>query len=326
MRTLSNAFDTVSNEPWLGYLAIKGVEKRVAKNGSPFVKIVLGDNHVSVVANIWEDRAWYKPLADGSIKAGDHVKVMGKVSVHSAYGRQIDLLNLRPVEPRDESEGYRPEDLLEKAPADLEACAAEVETVISHLEPAPLRATVEALFAEHGAAFRRAAAARNAHHAFFGGLLHHTTMMLREARALMAVRDFPVLNPSLVLAGILLHDLGKTVELEPYPRSEYTEIGNLLGHTHVVLTWIDRAAREHEFDGPLLLHLKHIILSHHGQHEFGAAVLPQTREALFVHLIDNLDAKMQMVRYALDRLSPGDTVTERVWPLDNRAFRPTPGA
>ena len=322
--SLSEALDAATTESWTGYLAVKNAEKRVAKNGSPFLRLQLGDTETSVTANIWEDRPAFRLFADGGLKVGDHVKVQGKVSTHPQYGRQIELANLRVADARDEKDGYRPEALVEKAAVDLEACWQELEDILAQLRPEPLQATVSALFAEHGDKFRRAAAAKNAHHAFFGGLLHHTTMMTREARAVMNVRDFPHLNTSLVLAGILLHDLAKVAEMELYPRTEYTEAGNLLGHTHLVLSWLDRAARENGFEGPLLLHLKHIILSHHGQHEFGAAVLPQTKEALFVHIIDNLDAKMQMAHYALSRLGDDETCTERLWALENRALRPTP--
>lgn len=154
--------------------------------------------------------------------------------------------------------------------------------------------------------------------------MHHTGMMLREAKALLAVPDFPPMNRSLALAGILLHDLAKTVEIEKYPRCEYTEAGMLIGHISIIAGWLDEAAAQVGFGGQELLHLKHILLSHHGELEFGAAALPQTKEALFVHLIDNMDAKMQMVHFAISRLEPHESVTEKLWAFENRAFRKSP--
>jgi 3'-5' exoribonuclease len=323
---LAEALERGSDEAWTGFVVLKSAERRSARNGTAFFRATLADASAAVAANIFEDRPAFKPLASQEWKAGDHFKVAGRVSTHPQYGRQIDLAKVRPVEARDSEEGYEPGALMESAPVDLDAFWREAEAVIAGLEPAALRNTVAGLFEERGAAFRNGAAAKQAHHAYRGGLMQHTLMMLREASALMAVPDFPPLNRPLVLAGILLHDLGKTVELEAYPRTDYTEVGALLGHIQIVLEWLDTHAARAGFSGPLLLHLKHIILSHHGEREFGAAILPQTPEALFVHIIDNLDAKMNMIWTALGRLGASDTVTEKLWALDNRAFRRVPPA
>lgn len=319
--TLREALEQNLKEPWTGFVVMRGVDKKISKNGQPYFRLTLDDMSVAVAANVFEDRAHFAALESGEWKPGDHMKVMGRVSHHPQFGRQMDLLNIRPVTERDLADGYKPELLMESAPINLEAAWGELSQYIDRLRPQTLRRTVRKLFDDHGAAFRNAAAAKLAHHAYRGGLLQHTLMMLREADALLSVKDFPKINESLVFAGILLHDLGKTEELEPYPRSEYTMSGALLGHVAIVMAWLDESARACGFDGELLIHLKHIVLSHHGQHEFGAAVLPQTAEALFVNLVDNIDSKMQMVTRALSALPEGSHgPTEKLWAFENRAF------
>ena len=326
MNALNQVFNEALNQAWTGFAALKSLEKKCAKNGTNFYRITLSDGSLSFAANIFEDRVWFPNFANQQWRVGDHFKVQGKISVHAQYGRQIELIQIRPIESRDQNDGYKPHLLLETSPVDLEIFWQEIQTNIQSLEPETLRCTVEKLFNQHGDNFRKAAAAKQAHHACYGGLLHHTGMMLREANALLKVPDFPPVNRSLVIAGILLHDLAKIAEMEIYPRTEYTEAGNLLGHTHLILTWLHEVAAQCNLSNPLLLHLKHIILSHHGQYEFGAAVLPQTKEAMLVHIIDNLDAKMQMIHYALQKLPENEIVTERLWALDNRAFRKSPSA
>lgn len=323
--SLADALGRGSSEEWTGFVVLKSADRRSARNGTAFFRVTLADASTAVAANIFEDRPAFRPLATQEWKVGDHFKVAGRVAAHPQYGRQIEISKIRPVETRDAEEGYSAGALTESAPVDLDAFWSELQAAIAALEPEPLRATVASVFAEHGDAFRQSAAAKQAHHAYRGGLLQHTVMMLREASAIMALPDFPRLNASLVVAGILLHDLGKIAELEPYPRSEYTEEGSLLGHIQIVLQWLGAHASAAGLAGPLLIHLRHIVLSHHGEHEFGAAILPQTPEALLVHIIDNLDAKMNMVTTALAKMPEGGLATERLWALDNRAFRPAPG-
>ncbi len=322
--TIAEALASLQPTAWIGFAAIRSVEKRTARNDSTFYRVSLGDASTSVMSTVFDSRPGFRELADGQWKAGDHLKIEGKISTHPQYGKQIEISRARLVQPSDEAQGYCAGDLLEKAPVDLDACWVEIGQIADSLQPDPLRRTIHRLLEEHGERFRRSAAAKDAHHAYYGGLLHHTILMLREAQAIMGVQDFPPVNHHLVLAGILLHDMGKTEEIETYPRSDYTDAGSLLGHSHLVLGWLLHAAAQEGLEGDLLLHLRHIILSHHGELEFGAAVMPQTKEAMLVHLIDNLDAKMQMIHYALRQRAEGDKTTQRLWALDNRAFREAP--
>jgi len=321
---MNTPFEDALSKPSACFIALKSAEKKTAKNGNAYLRIAIYDGRELYNSTVFDERPYFKPIATGEWKPGDHFKVQGKPVLHPQYGKIFEIQQMRPVEDRDKKEGYKPDLLCERSPVDLDLCWTEVQETIASLKPEPLRLSVQTLFERHEESFRATAAAKLAHHAFFGGLMHHTVLMLREAKALMNVRDFPPMNESLVLAGILLHDLGKVAEMEIYPRSEYTLEGQLIAHQQIALCWLDEAAKASGFEGDLLIHLKHIILSHHGQPEFGAAVMPQTKEAMFVHLIDLLDSRLQIIQFALDKTDETSTLTEKLWALDNRAFRKTP--
>jgi 3'-5' exoribonuclease len=151
-------------------------------------------------------------------------------------------------------------------------------------------------------------AALRYHHPYLGGLLEHTCFVTRHALASLAI--YPELNRDLVLAGAILHDLGKIKELANPPAPERTVPGHLLGH--VVLGWemVRAAAQGLEFPDPtLLVQLEHIILAHHGSLEFGSPILPKTREALLVNFLDDLDAKLKMMSQHLESDSGGGDFT-----------------
>ena len=166
--------------------------------------------------------------------------------------------------------------------------------------------------------FEYPAAKRN-HHAFAGGLAYHTTTMLRLGKAI--VREYPELNASLLYAGIILHDLGKVIELSGPMSTEYTLTGNLVGHLVLVDEEITKACLalkidEREED---VVILRHMVLSHHGLLEYGSPVRPRIMEAEILHQIDNLDATMQMLLTSIRQTEPGE-YTDRIFGLDNRSF------
>jgi 3'-5' exoribonuclease len=178
---------------------------------------------------------------------------------------------------------------------------------------------------------RQAPAAVSVHHAWIGGLLEHTLQLLRLAEVMLPL--YPELSRDIVLMGLFLHDLGKTSELSWERGFNYTAEGNLIGHTvKGVIMLSAMAARVARDGGPALppdalLVLQHIVVSHHGQLEFGATKVPSTPEAIFVSLLDNLDAKTAVALHAAQRskgVREGQEFTDRVWSLDTRLFRPDP--
>ena len=151
-------------------------------------------------------------------------------------------------------------------------------------------------------------AARLYHHPYVGGLLEHTWFVAHHTLASLTI--YPDLNRDLALAGAILHDLGKIIEIANPPAPELTVSGQLLGH--IVLGWdlVRRAAQTLEFPDPILLvQLEHIILSHHGSLEFGSPIPPKTREALLVNFLDDLDAKLKMMSQHLESDTGGGDFT-----------------
>ena len=183
------------------------------------------------------------------------------------------------------------------------------------------------------AGFRRCPAATSLHHAFIGGLLEHTLQLLKLAEVMLPL--YPGLNRDIVLMGLFLHDLGKTVELTWEKGFRYTTEGSLVGHVVRGAIWLQvkaaMAAKQsgHRLPSDALRVLQHVILSHHGEPEHGAVKVPATPEAIFVAMLDNLDAKTAMaIAHARGPGSPaadaGGAFTDRVWALDTRLYRPDP--
>jgi 3'-5' exoribonuclease len=200
--------------------------------------------------------------------------------------------------------------LVEIAPEPVAGLWAEFQVFIDHIAHDELRMTVRGVFDEIGETFKWTPAAVSMHHAYRHGLLEHTIHMARACKALQPL--YPEVDADLAMAGILLHDTGKTVEYEGTLATKRSRKGILQGH--VVLGY--QLARKHgikaRLDSERLERLEHIVLSHQGEPEWGAAVYAATPEAVFVSMIDNLDAKMGMVQRTLRQASGNDDFSERL--------------
>ncbi|HUO09504.1 MAG TPA: HD domain-containing protein [Phycisphaerae bacterium] len=172
-----------------------------------------------------------------------------------------------------------------------------------------------------------APAAMGMHHAWIGGLLEHTVSLLELA--LLVCPRYPDIDQDLVLAGLFLHDIAKTVELSYTAGFDYTDTGRLIGHVVQGAMWVDQKAQlaSKKLGEPirkdLLMVLEHILLSHHGEPEFGAAVVPKTPEAILVNLLDNLDAKTQMAIDAVAAPAEDNTWTEYQKAFNTKLYRPS---
>jgi 3'-5' exoribonuclease len=165
------------------------------------------------------------------------------------------------------------------------------------------------------AKLRSAPAGVKNHHAFRGGLLQHVASLLKTAE--FVATHYPMLDRDLLIMGVFLHDLGKTQELTYEPDLGYTDAGQLLGHMVLAVSMLDEKIRRTEtlsgegFPESLAVHLKHLIISHHGQYEFGSPKLPMSREAIALHFIDDLDAKLHL----FDQLIEEDVNSESAWTI-----------
>jgi 3'-5' exoribonuclease len=202
------------------------------------------------------------------------------------------------------------ENLIETPPEDPAKLWADFEGFIAGIGQPELAATVQAVFADIGDTFKTAPAAIAMHHAYRHGLLEHTVHMARACRALLPL--YPEVDADLALAGILLHDIGKTIEYEGALVTQRSRKGLLQGHVVLGYQLVRRAGLKAKLDPDRLERLEHIILSHQGELEYGAAVMAATPEAVFVSMIDNLDARMGMVQRALRQASENNEFSERL--------------
>jgi len=281
------------------YFLVRQAESRTDKSGNPYLSLALGDKSGVMVARVWN-----KVLAKcpGPFAPGDHVGVQAQVE---SYKGELQL-NIRYINTvaalrdlgRDLQE-YDPELLCQATPYDREALWQELWQLAETQIRPPLGELVLRVLDHYREEFLVCPAALRYHHPYLGGLLEHTWFVTRHALASLTI--YPELNRDLVLAGAILHDLGKIKELANPPAPERTVPGHLLGH--VVLGWemVRSEAQALNFSDPILLvQLEHIILSHHGSMEFGSPILPKTREALMVNFLDDLDAKLKMMSQHLE--------------------------
>jgi 3'-5' exoribonuclease len=281
------------------YFMVRQAETRMDKSGNPYLSLALGDKSGAMVARVWN-----KVLAKcpGPFAPGDHVGVQAQVE---SYKGELQL-NIRYINTvaalRDlgrDLQGYDPELLCQATPYDREDMWQELWQVAETQIGPPLGELVLRVLERYRDQFQVCPAALRYHHPYLGGLLEHTWFVTRHALASLNI--YPELNRDLVLAGAMLHDLGKVKELANPPAPERTVPGHLLGH--VVLGWemVRSEAQALNFSDPILLvQLEHIILSHHGSMEFGSPILPKTREALLVNFLDDLDAKLKMMSQHLE--------------------------
>jgi 3'-5' exoribonuclease len=204
-----------------------------------------------------------------------------------------------------------------------------VREILTHIKDKQLTAIVNEFLGdpEIMKKFIIAPAAMGMHHAWMGGLLEHTVSLLELA--LVICPRYSDIDQDLVLAGLFLHDIAKTVELSYTAGFDYTDTGRLIGHVVQGAIWIDQKAQlaAKKIGEPirkeLLMVLEHIILSHHGEPDFGAAVIPKTPEAILVNLIDNLDAKTQMATDAVAAPAEDNTWTEYQKAFNTKLYRPS---
>jgi 3'-5' exoribonuclease len=292
------------------------------RNGKPFLKCLLRDATGEVPARQWsfDEKNFAELERTGFVRVAGHSQL---------YNGQVQLIieQIKSVEVSEQEMAA----LLPTTSRNIDAMFDEVKTVLGTLEHPAMKALADAYLADEQLmrTFRMAPAAVTVHHAWIGGLLEHTLQLLSLADRMLP--SYPELNRDIVLMGLFLHDMGKTTELTWEQGFNYSTDGNLIGHVVRGAIWLQVKAAVaaktsgHKLPGEALRVLQHIIISHHGQPEFGAAKLPSTPEAIFVSQLDDLDAKTQVGLTAADR---GGTrvgaFTDKVWALGTRIYRPDP--
>ncbi len=285
---------------------VKRVSAKTAKNGNPFLNVELADKTGAFGLNVFSDSPAYDLF--NSLKEGGIVRLEAKVDYFQdrlsprllrAEQITLDQLNGSPLLAN----------LVETAPEDADLLWNELQQFIAVIGQAELRATVQALFEEIGEQFKTAPAAISMHHAYRHGLLEHTVHMARAAKALLPL--YPEVDGDLALAGILVHDTGKVIEYQGDLVTSKSRRGILQGHVVLGYQLVRKAGIKAKLNADLLERLEHIVLSHQGELEWGAATIAATPEAVFVAKVDDLDAKMGMVQRLLRQASEGDAFSDK---------------
>ena len=299
--------DIKRDDRFEGYLIVRSAEQRASANGKNYLDMTLADKSGSINAKMW-DGTVQPPLAGSIVK----VRATG----NEFNGRmQLRVEKIRAAESRDQVDMST---LIPCAPRDPNEMLGEVVRAADHIADPDLRRITCELLDRAGDKLLTFPAAKQMHHAERSGLLHHTTTMLRAANAIMSV--YPQLNASLLIAGVIVHDLAKIDEMDADTLglvSDYSVDGKLIGHIVRGVVNIQLAAEKTKANPGKALLLQHMVLSHHGIPEYGSPLAPKFPEAEVLNTIDTLDARLYEMDEALSRAIPGG-FSEKVWGLDNR--------
>ena len=296
-----------------GYYALTGIQLKKSSAGKPYLSCTVSDSTGSVDAKLWN----YTGPA-GPEDSGKAALIRGEVTEFNG-NLQFIIQRLRFAGDQDD---FDPAALVPAAPIDPGEAMGEVRRIADSLEDGDYRRLCAALLARHGEEFARLPAAKSVHHAFLYGLLMHTLNMLRLADFLAGLYG-EVIHRDLLLTGALFHDLGKLWEFRLSPLglvTEYSLPGDLLGHVYMGAREAEDLARELDIPEEKRILLAHMLLSHHGEPEYGAAVPPMCAEAELLSAIDRIDSRMEIYAEALPQAQPG-RFTLRVPSLDKRLYR-----
>ncbi len=308
------------------FVLLSAKAEGTTRDGKPFFRVSFRDATREVTVPVWQDSAFHDACRD-QWQAGQYYKVRAVYS-ESKYGPQLDIRKIRPVTPEDQADGFDPAMFQPRTQFDTSALLADLLEIARRQIAEPnLAALTAELLEQHREILLTLPAARRNHHAMVGGWLEHVHSVVRNSIFLADKygADYPDLDPplsrDLVIAGAILHDIGKVQEMQLTPAgAEYTASGELIGHILLGRDLVREAATRHSLPAETLLRLEHIIVSHQRLAEWGSPKPPMTPEAMLVHFADDVDAKFQTVCAALAEKGDGEFTSTRN-PLSYRIFR-----
>ncbi len=315
------ALDKNGSDTFASVLLVRRVTTKTAKNGNPFLSVELGDKTGSFSVNVWGDAPAFELFS--TTRDGGVVRIEAEVDYYrDAFSPK--LLRAESISTEQLAGSNVLANLVETAPEDADALWTEFQQHIASIQHPEIRATVQAVFDDIGEQFRVAPAAVAMHHAYRHGLLEHTTHMARAARALLPL--YPEVNADLAMAGVLVHDTGKVIEYQGDLVTSKSRRGLLQGHVVLGYQLVRKAGMKCKLASDLLERLEHIVLSHQGELEWGAAVIAATPEAVFVAKVDDLDAKMGMVQRLLRNAgeNPPEEFSEKHFGLNSQLLLTKP--
>ena len=272
-----------------GVYLCKFRQSAVTKNGKPYENVILQDRTGTIDAKIWEPNS----VGIEEFDSLDYIDIVGDVTSF-AGALQVSVKRLRKA-----GEGeYDPANYLPSSRFKTEEMYQELLSCVESVKNPFLSELLKSYFVRDEAfirAFQRSSAAKSVHHGFIGGLLEHTLSVTRLCS--YYAKAYPILNRDLLITAAILHDVGKTRELSAFPSNDYTDDGQLLGHIMIGAEMIhDRAREISGFPEKLENELKHCILAHHGELEYGSPKKPALAEAVALNLADNTDARLETLR------------------------------
>ena len=293
-----------------GFYILKTAQLKTSNNGKPFLAGAVADCSGTIDIKFWN---YSCPQDEGIV-----IKLRGSVSDYRG-ALQLILTDLRPAR---EDDRYDLRDLIPTAPIDVDESWQELLDITGRIEDPDYRSVCQSLLKDNEDRFRMLPGGKSMHHSFLNGLLMHTLYMARTAEYLAGLYS-DVVDRNLLLAGTILHDVAKCREFVTSPLglvTEYSIPGELLGHLVMGAQAISDAAGKLGVPEEKSLLLQHMVLSHHGEPEFGAAVRPACAEAELLSLIDLVDSRMEIYKEAMEETEPG-RFSKRIFALDKKIFR-----
>ncbi|MCE5279191.1 MAG: HD domain-containing protein [Planctomycetaceae bacterium] len=298
---------------------VREKDLRTTKSGDMYLRCTLADRSGSLPAIMWR----VAETIYNSIAVDGFLQVKGRIEDYRG-ATQMTIDALRPVA----ADRVDVADFIPVTKRDIEQMWAELLEILRGVKNKHLRLLIKKFVEDREMVegFKKAPAAMSMHNPYVGGLLEHTLMVAQAAKALLGL--YPAVNDDLVLTSAFLHDIGKIAELSAGTSFSYTDRGQLVGHITIAAIWVEQKAAEvaaetsEPFPQKTIDLLQHIILSHHGVHEYGSPKLPACAEAYFIHFLDNLDAKMYMTLHAVEAdTDPTSAFTAYMRELETRIYK-----
>ncbi|MGU3470197.1 3'-5' exoribonuclease YhaM family protein [Paenibacillus sp. D51F] len=306
-------------DEFTGFYLVKELDVKLTNSTPPkdYWDLVLSDSSGQLAAKYWD----LKPHEKDTLKPMMLAKVQGTVQLYRER-LQLKVTRIRPAAPED---NLQLTDFIRAAPVAPDALMANIRSKVDSIQDEQIREITAYCVVKAGDRLEHYPAAKSHHHAYYAGLAYHMVRMLEIGEFLCMQRPF--LNRDLLIAGIILHDLAKPEEMNAQLGivSEYSDRGRLIGHLALISGWITEAALKLgiELESAKTTALQHLVLSHHNLGEWGSPVQPQMAEAVALHFIDSLDAKLQMVEDALGSTPEADSWTPMIRGLENKAIYKT---
>ena len=301
-----------TGDSFTGFFVLKNVQNKITNSGKPYLSCSVADASMMIEAKVWDYAGPIGPAEEGRV-----AKIQGVLQEFKG-APQVKVERIRMATAQDR---YDLADLVPVAPLDRDGAYAQVLETVQTMEDADYKAVCLEFLRRHGEGLKAIPAAKSVHHGFVGGLLMHTSYMLQTADFLARLYA-AVIDRSLLLAGTLLHDIAKLEEFlvsDLGMVTEYSVKGQLLGHLVLGAQEAAQVCQELGVPEEKSVLLQHLLLSHHGQPEFGAAVVPMCAEAELLNYIDNIDAKMEIYRENLEKTQPG-AFSPRIFALEKRIY------